>query len=67
MSYQVRVGPLLPKIESKQTSLRQCVTESWSSSWQMPWPSVPRDVKVETTNKQFDSGQESTETGDYLT
>ena len=51
------VDPLLPKTEPKQTSPGQCV-ESWSSCWQIPQPSVPQEVKVETTNQQFDSGQE---------
>ena len=50
--------PILPKTEPKQTSPGQCVTESWSSSWQMPRLSVPQDEEVETTNQQFDSGQE---------
>ena len=50
--------PILPKTEPKQTSPEQCVTESWSSSWQMSRLSVPQDVKVENTNQQFDSGQE---------
>ena len=52
------VDPILPKTEPKQTSPGQCVTESWSSSWQMTRLSVPQDEKVETTNQQFDSGQE---------
>lgn len=51
------VSPLLPKTEPKQTSPGQCI-ESWSSSWQIPQPSVPRQVKVETTDQQYDSGQE---------
>ena len=51
------VDPLLPKTEPKQTSPEQCV-ESWSYSWQIPQPSVPQEMKVETTNQQFDSGQE---------
>ena len=51
------VSPLLPKIEPKQTSPGQCI-ESWSSSWQIPQPFVPRQVKVETTDQQYDSGQE---------
>jgi len=52
------VDPLLQKTEPKQTSPEQCVTESWSSSWQMPRPYMPQGVKVETTNQQFDSGGE---------
>ena len=52
------IDPVLPKIEPKQTSLGQCVTESWSSSWKMPRPYMPQDVKAETANQQFDSGQE---------
>ena len=56
--YSPLVDPLLPKTKPKQTSTGQCVTESWSSSWQMPRPSVPQDVEVEPTNQQFDSGQE---------
>ena len=51
------VSPLLPKTEPKQTSPAQCI-ESWSSFWQIPQPSVPRQVKVETTDQQYDSGQE---------
>ena len=51
------VGPLLPKSEHKQTSPGQCI-ESWSSSWQILQPSVPREVKKETTNQQSDSGKE---------
>ena len=58
------VSPLLPKTEPKQTSPEQCI-ESWSSSWQIPQPSVPRQVKVETTDQQYDSGQ-GTETGGFL-
>ena len=45
------------KLSINQTSPGQCV-ESWSSSWQIPQPSVPQEVKVETTDQQFDSGQE---------
>ena len=44
------VSPLLPKPEPKQTSPGQCI-ESWSSSWQIPQPSVPRQEKVETTDQ----------------
>ena len=52
------VDPVLPKIEPRQTSLGQRVTETWSSSWQMPRPYVPQVVKAEPANEQFDSGQE---------
>ncbi|XP_078384177.1 uncharacterized protein LOC144666660 [Oculina patagonica] len=48
----------LPKIEPRQTSVGQRVSETWSSSWQMPRPYVPPVVKVEPANEQFDSGQE---------
>ena len=51
------VGPLLSKTELKQTSPGQCIG-SWSSSWQIPQPTVPRKVKVATTNHQSDGGQE---------
>ena len=51
------VDSLVAKTEPKQTSPGRFV-ESWSSSWQIPQPSVPQEVKVETTNQQFDSGQE---------
>ena len=51
------VGPLLPKTEPKQTSPGQCI-ESWSSSWQIPQPTVPRQAKVATTNQHSDRGQE---------
>jgi len=57
-SSSLLLDPLLPKTEPKQTFPEQCVTESWPTSWQMPQPSLPQDVKVETTNQQFDSGQE---------
>ena len=51
------VDPLLPEAVPRWTSPGQCV-ESWSSSWPIPQPSVPQEVRVETTNQQFDSGQE---------
>lgn len=54
------VDPLLLKTEPKQTSPGQCVG-SWSSSWQIPQPSVPQEGKVETTDQQFDSGREMVE------